>query len=62
MLKARIKKTKISTFNSNVKSVRLHGCETWEVTNQIKKQINHLTPNDHFSGRTAQLTYRCWIF
>jgi hypothetical protein len=24
--------------------------------------INHLTPNDHFSGRTALLTYRCCIF
>jgi hypothetical protein len=24
--------------------------------------INHLTPNGHFSGRTAQLTYRCCIF
>jgi hypothetical protein len=24
--------------------------------------FNHLTPNDHFSGRTALLTYRCCIF
>jgi hypothetical protein len=24
--------------------------------------INHLTPNVHFSGRTALLTYRCCIF
>ena len=23
--------------------------------------INHLTPNDHFSGRTAPLTFRCCI-
>ena len=23
---------------------------------------NHLTPNGHFSGRTAPLTYRCCIF
>jgi hypothetical protein len=23
--------------------------------------INHLTPNSHFSGRTAPLTYRCSI-
>jgi hypothetical protein len=23
--------------------------------------INHLTPNGHFSGRTAPLTYRCCI-
>ena len=26
------------------------------------KILNHLTPNDHFSGRTAPLTYRCCIF
>ena len=25
-------------------------------------QLNHLTPNGHFSGRTAPLTYRCCIF
>ena len=25
-------------------------------------QLKHLTPNDHFSGRTAPLTYRCCIF
>jgi hypothetical protein len=24
--------------------------------------FNHLTPNGHFSGRTAPLTYRCCIF
>jgi len=24
--------------------------------------INHMTPNEHFSGRTAQLTSRCCIF
>jgi len=24
--------------------------------------LNHLMPNGHFSGRTAPLTYRCWIF
>ena len=24
--------------------------------------FNHLTPNDHFSGRTAPLTSRCCIF
>ena len=28
----------------------------------FNSQINHLTPNDHFSGRTAQLTSRCCIF
>jgi thiosulfate reductase cytochrome b subunit len=25
-------------------------------------KFNHLTPNGHFSGRTAPLTYRCCIF
>ena len=25
-------------------------------------RYNHLTPNGHFSGRTAPLTYRCCIF
>ena len=24
--------------------------------------VNHLTPNGHFSGLTAPLTYRCCIF
>jgi hypothetical protein len=24
--------------------------------------LNHLTPNGHFSGRTAPLTYTCSIF
>ena len=28
----------------------------------MKFFINHLTPNGHFSGRTAPLTYRCCIF
>jgi hypothetical protein len=28
----------------------------------VRKQINHLTPNGHFSGRTTPLTYRCCIF
>ena len=32
-------KFKISIFNSNVKSVRLHGCGTWEVTTQIKSRL-----------------------
>jgi len=26
-----------------------------------KKNINHLTPNGHYMGRTAQLTSRCCI-
>jgi hypothetical protein len=28
----------------------------------ITLALNHLTPNGHFSGRTAPLTYRCCIF
>jgi len=28
----------------------------------LSDQSNHLTPNGHFSGRTAQLTYRGCIF
>ena len=28
----------------------------------LKTHLNHLTPNDHFSGRTAPLTSRCCIF
>ena len=30
--------------------------------NSIIDFINHLTPNGHFSGPTAPLTYRCCIF
>jgi hypothetical protein len=29
---------------------------------EVKNCLNHLTPNGHFSGRTAPLTYRCCIF
>jgi hypothetical protein len=31
-------------------------------TRNISWGINHLTPNGHFSGRTAPLTYICCIF
>ena len=27
----------------------------------VKSNINHLTPNGHYMGRTAQLTSRCCI-
>ena len=30
--------------------------------NYTSAYLNHLTPNDHFSGRTAPLTSRCCIF
>jgi hypothetical protein len=32
------------------------------IPHQTGKATNHLTPNGHFSGRTAPLTYRCFIF
>jgi hypothetical protein len=28
----------------------------------VSNKLNHLTPNGHFSGHTAPLTYRCCIF
>jgi hypothetical protein len=34
---------------------------SWNTT-CTQMYINHLTPNSHFSGRTAPLTYRCCIF
>jgi hypothetical protein len=39
--------------HTNVKK-KPHGC--------VGRIVNHLTPNDHFSGRTAPLTYRGCIF
>ena len=34
----------------------------WEkIVKTLTQIINHLTPNGQFSGRTAQLTYRCCI-
>ena len=33
------KDTKIRIFNACVKSVLLHGCETWLVTNEIQRKI-----------------------
>jgi hypothetical protein len=40
----------------------------WSVTaglshgTEYQSFFNHLSPNGHFSGRTAPLTYRCCIF
>jgi hypothetical protein len=34
----------------------------WDVISTLMWHINHLTPNGHFSGRTAPLTYRDCIF
>jgi hypothetical protein len=31
------------------------------IMKRISQSLNHLTPNGHFSGRTAPLTYRCCI-
>jgi hypothetical protein len=45
---------------------RIFGPRNDEVTEDWRKvhneELNHLTPNGHFSGRTAPLTYRCYIF
>jgi hypothetical protein len=44
---------------------RIFGPRRDEVTGEWRKlheELNHLTPNGHFSGRTTQLTYRCCIF
>lgn len=35
-------KTKIRMVNSNVKSILLCGCETWEVTTQITNKLQSL--------------------
>jgi hypothetical protein len=35
-------KTKISIFNSNVKSVLLYGCETWEMSAHITDKLQTL--------------------
>jgi hypothetical protein len=34
----------------------------WSSIRKIIGFVNPLTPNGHFSGRTAPLTCRCWIF
>jgi len=34
--------TRITIFNSNVKSVLLYGCETWKVTTQIRNKLQTL--------------------
>jgi hypothetical protein len=31
-------------------------------TFSLPRTVNHLTPDDHFSGRTTPLTHRCCIF
>ena len=42
----------------------LHKAINWLfcVSHKALCTFNHLTPNDHFGGRTAQLTSRCCIF
>ena len=39
--------------------VMMHGNTNIKFMNDV---INHLTPNDHFSGRTPPLIFRCCIF
>ena len=41
-------------------SSHFHFYQQCRTVNNVK--LNHLTPNGHFSGRTAQLTYTCRIF
>jgi len=37
------------------------GLVVWSVGSVISWPFNHLTPNDHYMGLTAQLTSRCCI-
>jgi hypothetical protein len=50
----------IEMMSNNVTGLHGH----WKSENESFKckVINHLTPNGHFSGRIAPLTYRCCIF
>ena len=46
---------KITMKSTAILLVVLYGCETWS--------LNPLTPNDHYSGRTASLTSkRCVLY
>ena len=36
-------------------------CVIWCKRSSAKKVVNHLPPNGHYMGRTAQLTSRCCI-
>jgi hypothetical protein len=55
-------------FQQKLEHIPALGSETgdfrcaWRSLRTRATNINHLTPNDHFSGRTAPLTYRCCIF
>jgi hypothetical protein len=55
--------TKLTTFNFEL-SIILH-VPRFELLrlglHRLYRDLNHLTPNGHFSGRTAPLTYRCCI-
>jgi hypothetical protein len=46
---ATVEKHKLNYFVLEIKNI----------VNGAFVDINHLTPNCHFSGRTAPLTYRC---
>ena len=41
---------------------RFSVCHLKMYVSEYSEHINHLMPNDHFSGRTAPLTSRCCIF
>ena len=52
----------LDTFTSSSGRLIFY-CKTYENCKVMIEKfiVNHLTPNDHFSGRTAQLTSRCCI-
>ena len=59
-----LKMATVSSLKHRRKSTNLHGIADYKLTlinNTRYKNINHLTPNGHSMGRTAQLTSRCFI-
>jgi hypothetical protein len=53
---------KSSPCTKSVRKVMYQSNYTDTLVIKKSKLFNHLTPNGHFSGCTAQLTYRCCIF
>jgi len=45
-------------MNTHQMGVKLFHADRWTVR---RDEVNHLKPNDHYMGRTAQLTSRCYI-
>ena len=48
--------------HSGMAAIKTKVVNLYHITLNLYSSFNHLTPNDHFSGRTAQLTSRCCIF